>query len=81
LSQLAKLIIALLYFLVQRLIFDFQLFKIDQVQPVGKLLLFAQHLLLVLQTVPKRDVLQPVLVDLLVLCCVGFFPLFDLLGR
>jgi hypothetical protein len=63
------------------LVFDFQLFKIDQVQPVGKLLLLAQHLLLVLQTVPQRDVLQPVLVDLLVFCCVGFLPLFDLLWR
>ena len=34
LSQLAQLVVALLYFFVQRLVFDLQLFKIDQVQPV-----------------------------------------------
>lgn len=38
-AQLRELIVSLFNFFVQRLVFDFQLFKIDQVQAIRQLLL------------------------------------------
>lgn len=80
-TQLRQLVVSFLNFLVEGLVFDFQLFKINQMEPISQLLLLTQHLLLVLEPVAQSDVLKTVLMDFLVLGCVGILPLLDLLGR
>lgn len=76
--EFGQLVISLFNFFVQRLVFDLQLFKIDQMEPIGELLLFAENLLLVLEPVAQRDVLKTVLVHLLVLSSISILPLLDL---
>ena len=80
-AQLGKLVVSFLDLLIEGLIFDFQLFKIDEMEPISKLLLLAQDLLLVLQPVAQCNVLQAVLVHLLVLGVFGFLPFLDCYGR
>lgn len=81
-----QLLISLFNLFIECLIFDFELFKINQVQSVSELFLLLEHLLFVGESVPQRDVLQSKLIDLLILLqlLLLLFPdvvVLDLLAR
>jgi hypothetical protein len=67
LPQLVKFLVAFLDLLIERLVLDLELLEVDEVKPVGQLLLLFEDLLLVGQAVAEGDVLQAELCDLLVL--------------
>lgn len=67
LPQLMKFFVSLFDLLVEGLVFDLELFEVDEVEAVCELLLLLEDLLLVGEAVPQGDVLQAELVHLLVL--------------
>jgi hypothetical protein len=67
LAQLVKFFVSLFDLLVECLVFDLELFEVDEVEAVGELLLLLEDLLLVGEAVPQGDVLEAELVHLLVL--------------
>lgn len=79
-SQLVQILITLLNLLVQGLVLNLQLFVIDQMQALSKLLLSAEDLLLVGKSISEGNVLQSVLMNFLVLGLVVLFPVLDHLG-
>ena len=79
-AQASQLFVSLLDLLVQRLIFNLELFVINQVKTFGQLLLLLQDFLLVGQSIPQGDILQTILMNFLILGLVGLFPLLDDLG-
>jgi len=76
-AKASQLLVTLFDFLIERLIFNLELFIVDEMQSFGKLFSFLEHFLLVLKTVSQGDVLQTVLMDFLVLGFIGLFPLLD----
>lgn len=81
LPQLMKLFVSLLDLLVQGLVFNLQLFEINQMKTISQLLLLLQDLLLVRELVPESDVLKSVLMNFLILQGLTLFPLVPLLWR
>ena len=79
-SQTGQLLVSLFDFFVESLILNLQLFIVNQVQTLGKLLFFLQDFLLVSQSIPQSDVLKTVLMDLLILGLISVLPLLDNLG-
>lgn len=67
LLEFVQLFVPLLDLLVQSLVFDLQLLKINQMKAVSKLLLFLVNLVEVVMSIAKRNVLQTVLMDILIL--------------
>ena len=64
---LLRTLVAFLDPLVQRLVLNLELLEVDQMQPVGELLLLAQRALELAQDVAPVDVGETQLLDLLVL--------------
>ena len=60
--QFRQLFITLFDLFVERLILDFELFKVNQVEPVSQLFFFLQNFLAIGQLIPQLNVLQAVLV-------------------
>lgn len=79
-SETSQLLVPLLDLLVKSLILDFELFIVDKMQTFSQLFFLLQHFLLVCKSVPQRNVLQTVLMDLLILGFIGFLPFFDDFG-
>ena len=79
-TQTGELLVSLLDLLVESLVFNLQLFIIDQMKTFSKLLLLLEDLLLIGKSVSESNVLQTILMNLLVLSLVSFLPLFDHLG-
>lgn len=77
LLQLVEFLVTFLDLLVQGLIFNLKLLKINQMQTVGQLLTLLVNLVEIVVTVTKRDILQTVLMDLLVLKALMDLPLLD----
>lgn len=67
LTQFVQLFVSLLNFLVERLIFDLELLKVDQVKTISKLLFLLEYFFLVGEAVSQGDVLQSELIHLLIL--------------
>ena len=67
LLEFVQLFVPLLDLLVQSLVFDLQLLKINQMKAVSKLLLFLVDLVEVVMSIAKRNVLETVLMDILIL--------------
>lgn len=67
LLELEQLLVALLNLLVERLVLDLELLKIDEVQPLRQLLLLPQRVLNAPQLVAEVDVLEPHALHLLLL--------------
>lgn len=67
LLEFVQLFVPLLDLLVQSLVFDLQLLKINQMKAVSKLLLFLVNLVEVVMSIAKRNVLETVLMDILIL--------------
>jgi hypothetical protein len=67
LAQLVEFFVSLFDLLVECLVFDLELFEVDEVEAVSELLLLLEDLLLVGEAVPQGDVLEAELVHLLVL--------------
>lgn len=75
-----EVFVTLLDFLVKGLVLNLQLFVIDQVETFSELLLSAEDLLLVSESVTEGDVLKPILMNFLILGLVMLFPVLDHLG-
>lgn len=67
LLEFVQLFVPLLDLLVQSLVFDLQLLEINQMKAVSKLLLFLVDLVEVVMSIAKRNVLETVLMDILIL--------------
>ena len=65
-SEFVQLFISFLNLFIEGLIFNFELFKIDEMETISKLLLLFQDLLLVRKSISQSDVLETILMDLLV---------------
>ena len=81
LAQLEQLLVALLDLLVERLVLNLELLKVDQVEAVGELLLLPQRLLQLAQHVTPVDVGEPQLLDLGVLGALLLLERLDQLER
>ena len=79
-SETRQLLISLFNLLVESLVLDFELLVVDQVETLSELFLLLKHFLLVGKSVPQGDVLETILMNLLILGFIGFFPVFDDLG-
>ena len=77
LLELMQLFVSFLDLFVQRLIFNLQLFEIDQVETVGKLLFLFQNLFFVRQLVSQSDILKSVLMHFLIFEGFALFPLVE----
>lgn len=73
--QFVQFFVSLFDFLIQSLVFNFKLFEINQMESISQLFLFLENFLLVGQSVPQSYILQSVLMHLLILESVHFFPL------
>lgn len=67
LLEFVQLFVPLLDLLVQSLVFDLQLLEINQMKAVSKLLFFLVDLVEVVMSIAKRNVLETVLMDILIL--------------
>lgn len=77
-----QLFIPFLNLFIQRLIFNLELFEIDKMETVSKLLFLLQDLFFVCKLISQGDVLESVLMDLLILEGLTFLPLVEsLLGN
>ena len=74
-SQLVQLFVSLFDLFVQGLILDFELLEIDQVETIGQLFLLLQDFLFIGQLVSESNVLEPILMDFLVLQGLTVLPL------
>ena len=81
LAELMQFLIPLFDLLVKSLIFDLELFEIDQMQAISKLLLLLEDLLLVSEAVAQCNVLETELSDLLVLLELALLLHLDVLLR
>lgn len=82
LSEPVEVFVSILNLLVQGLVLNLELLKINKMKTIGQLLSLLQDLLLVSETVTKGDVLQTVLMHLLVLHGFVLLPLVEgLLGN
>ena len=79
-TETSELFVSLFNLLVKGLVLDLELFVIDQVETLSKLLLLLKDLLLVGKSVPQGDVLETILMNFLILGLIGFLPVFDNFG-
>ena len=76
-TETSELLVSLFNLLIKGLVLDLELFVIDQMETLSKLLLLLENLLLVGQSVPQSDVLETVLMNFLILGFIGFLPVLD----
>ena len=76
-SELGELFVALLNLLVEGLVLNLELLKIDQVESICQLLLFLENLFAVGKLIAQLDVLQAVLMHLGILGFIGCLPVVD----
>lgn len=67
LTQFVQLFVSLLDFLVEGLVFNLELLKVDQVKTISKLLLLLEYFFLVGEAVSQGDILQSKLIHLFIL--------------
>lgn len=79
-SETGQLLVPLLNLLIKRLVFNLELFVIDQVETFSKLLFLFQYFLLVGKTISKCNVLQSILMNFLIFGFIGLFPILNCLG-
>ena len=76
-TETSKLLVSLFNLLVKSLVFDLELFVIDKMETLSKLLLLFENLLLVGQSVSQSDVLEAILMNFLILGFISFLPVLD----
>lgn len=76
-SELGELFVALLNLLVEGLVLNLELLKIDQMESICQLLLFLENLFAVGKLIAQLDVLQAVLMHLGILGFIGCLPVVD----
>ena len=80
-SESVELFVSLFDLLVKGLIFNLELFEIDQMETISQLFSLLEDLLLVGQSISQSDVLKSVLMHLLILKRLTFIPLLQDLLR
>jgi hypothetical protein len=80
-SQLGQLLIPLFNFLIESLVFNLELFKVDQVKAISQLLFLFEDLFTVSKLVAKLNVLKSILVHFSVLSIVGCLPIVNATSR
>ena len=79
-TETSKFLVSLFNLLIKSLVLDLELFVIDKMETLSKLLLLFENLLLVGQSVSQSDVLEAILMNFLILGLISFLPIFDHLG-
>ena len=79
-TEASQLLVSLFNLLIKSLVLDLELFVIDQMETLSKLLLLLKDLLLIGKSVPQGDVLETILMNFLILGFISFLPVLDHLG-
>lgn len=79
-GQLGELFVTLFYLLIKSLVFNLELFKVNEMETISELLLLLEDLLTVSQLILELNVLKSVLMHFRVLGLVSSFPVVDHFG-
>ena len=76
-SKFEQFFVTLFNFLVEGLILNLELFKIDKMETISKLLLFLKNFLFCSQSITQSDILKPILIDFLIMDSLRVLPLIQ----
>ena len=76
-SKFEQFFVTLFNFLVEGLILNLELFKIDKMETISKLLLFLKNFLFCSQSITQSDILKPILIYFLIMDSLRVLPLIQ----